>query len=111
MMYDMMRLEVDFPALGERRSTWIKILSVWVLYGGYSFFIRMAIDPMPVNEDNQRRFETRGCYQGPIFGLQRWDFWQERLSELSGDPTITEEARDLGLRAADLMAALARNIR
>ncbi len=110
MMYDMMRLEVDCSALGERRSTCMKILSVWILYGGHFFFTKMVIDPMPVNEDNQRRFKTRGRYQGPIFGLERWNFWQEQLLRSSQDPSVTAEARDLGLRAADLMAALARNI-
>lgn len=95
----------------RRQSTSIQIVSVWVIYAGYFLYNKMVIDPLPVNEDNQRMFQAVRLYRGPIFGLERWNFWQEQLFRLSQDPSITAEARYLGLRAADLMAALARNIR
>lgn len=104
----MKRLEWDNS---PRESTVIKVVSVWVIYAGCFFFNKMVIDPMPVNEENQRMFKAVRLYQGPIFGLERWNFWQEQLLRFSQDPSVTAEARDMGLRAADLMAALSRNIR
>ncbi|OJJ08198.1 hypothetical protein ASPVEDRAFT_155904 [Aspergillus versicolor CBS 583.65] len=108
MIWDMMGLEWDSST---HTSTFIQTVSAWVIYGGYFFFHNMVIDPMSVNEDNQRMFKAVRLYRGPIFGLERWNFWQEQLLRSSQDPSVTAEARDLGLRAADLMAALARNIR
>lgn len=107
MIWDMMGLEWDSPP----KSTLLKIVSVWVIYGGYFLFNKIVVDPMPVDEDNQRMFPAVRLYQGPIFGLERWNFWQKQLLHFSQDSSVTAEARDLGLRAADLMAALARNIR
>lgn len=89
----------------------IKLAAVWILHGGQRFYNNIVTDPEPITADTNRAYQPYELYSGPVLGLERWSFWQARLSELSNHSDISEEACDLGIRAADLMASLARTIR
>lgn len=72
----------------------------------------MVLDLEPEAEYYQV-FETYELYDGPVFGLERWDFWQRRFAEISTSEAypVNDEARRLAADAADYMAALARTAR
>lgn len=92
------------------RSIFVMLAAVWILHGGQLFFHHIVVYPPPTTEGNWRSYIPGDLYNGSIFGLERWAFWQARLAELSDNSDISEEARDLGSRAAYLMAGLARTV-
>lgn len=113
-MFFTMRDVLEQPIVAETPedlSIQIKMAAVWILHGGHLFYNNIVIDPEPTTARSSQAYQAYELYSGPIFGLERWGFWQARLSELSNHSDISEEACDLGSRAADLMASLARTIR
>ncbi len=93
-----------------KRSILVLLAAVWILHGGQLFFHHIVVYPPPITEKNWRPYRPGDPYNGSIFGLERWSFWQARLAELSDNSGISEEARDLGTRSADLMEAFARTV-
>jgi hypothetical protein len=92
-------------------SVFTIICSVWILAGaGYYAYQNIVLNPPPVDAYEQQIFQPHELYDGPIFGIQRWNFWQRTLVERGEDERITEEARMLARKAADYMKALARDI-
>lgn len=107
-----MRDTLERPASSYAWSTLVMGSAVWIRYGGSFLFQTMVLDLEPEAEYYQV-FETYELYDGPVFGLERWDFWQRRFAEISTSEAypVNDEARRLAADAADYMAALARTAR
>lgn len=86
-------------------STRVAWCAVWILGAGRELYEDVVLHP-----DVKLKFHTDKLYRGPAFGIERWKFWQDRLAEIAGEPEVADDARQLGLKAADYMGALARDI-
>ncbi|BCS25030.1 DUF3632 domain-containing protein [Aspergillus puulaauensis] len=92
-------------------SVFVSVSSVWMLAGaGYYAYVNIVLNPPPVDALLQQAYQPHELYDGPIFGIQRWNFWQRALAERAQDGRLSEEARVLARKAADYMEALARDI-
>ncbi|OJJ08203.1 hypothetical protein ASPVEDRAFT_89432 [Aspergillus versicolor CBS 583.65] len=78
-------------------------------YAWSTLVIAMVLDPEPPAESDQV-FQTNELYDGPVLGLERWNFWQRRFAEISISEQypVNDEARRIAGDAAGYMAALAR---
>ncbi|KAL3478858.1 hypothetical protein BJX99DRAFT_256065 [Aspergillus californicus] len=84
--------------------------SIWILKAGHCIFGHLVLKPGPFSTDDQRCYAQGPLYNGPIKGIERWRYWQETLAARAGGVGISDEARELGKKAADLMAAMARDV-
>lgn len=92
-------------------SVFVRVASVWILAGaGYYAYVNIVLNPPPVDALLQQAYQPHELYDGPIFGIQRWNFWQRAMAERAQDGRLSEEARMLARKAADYMEALARDI-
>lgn len=87
-------------------STRVAWCAVWILGAGRELYERVVLHP----DLNQKYYLAGELYRGPPFGIERWKFWQDRLAEIAGKPEVADDVRQLGLKAADYMGALARGI-
>lgn len=107
-----MRDTLERPATSYAWSTLVMGSALWIRYGASFLFQTMVLDPEPEAQYNQM-LETYELYDGPVFGLERSNFWQRRFGEISiSEPyVVNDEARQLAADASDYMAALARTVR
>lgn len=84
--------------------------SIWILKAGHCIFREVVLNPSPWDTDDQQAYARGPLYDGPIIGIERWRYWQEILAARVGEIGISDEARELGKKAADLMAAMGRNV-
>lgn len=97
----------------EGRSTSIKIsvAALWALCSAQFHYYKVVLHPEPATPHYKQIYQTFPCYQGPIFGRARWDLWHKKMAQVCEDEkNIDDEARELGRKAADLMASLSRNV-
>lgn len=99
--------------LGTKVSI-IRSAALWVLYSGQFGFDGVVKWPEKFSkresrEDDRRSHQQGPIYDGPIYGMQRWEFWRSRLLEETANTDMDDETKQLAHKAADMMAALARN--
>jgi hypothetical protein len=85
----------------------VRVLAVWILCGGFRFFQDLVLYHGAEDESLKGAYQGGELYKGPVFGRQRWNFSQRELAAKAED-LVDEECRELGWKAADYMAALAR---
>ncbi|KAL4938390.1 hypothetical protein BDV06DRAFT_200992 [Aspergillus oleicola] len=99
-------------------STRVAIAALWVVYGGHAMFNAVIVNTEPLNAMSQWS-QTKELHNGLIFGNERWRFWIGRLRKICEDgssatatpgPTVSDEARQLGLKAVKPMEALAETV-
>ncbi|KAL3478860.1 hypothetical protein BJX99DRAFT_256067 [Aspergillus californicus] len=97
---------------GMGDSNAIICTSIWMLFAGHYIFREVVCDPAPLDEETERLFRRGKQYDGPIFGIERWRYWQTTLAAQieAGGVDINEEAQNLGRKAVDIMAATDRNM-
>lgn len=113
-IWALQNLECDMRTLTpDNKASMIRSAALWVLYSGQFGFDGVVKWPEKFSKresrDDDRRCHQQGpIYDGPIYGMQRWEFWQRRLEEVRNE-NLDEETRRLACMAEDMMAALARN--
>jgi hypothetical protein len=113
-MYALDYLECDMRIQGGGTERAIRSAALWVLYSGQFGFDAVVKWPKifsdrEAQEIARRRHQQPSIYDGPIYGIQRWEFWRRRLLEESVNTGVDEETKRLARMAADMMAAYARN--
>lgn len=60
---------------------------------------------MPISpEDNL--FKPGPLFSGPMFGLERWEFWHEAFIAVPDKKGASDECKRLAGKAVDLMVAI-----
>ncbi|KAL3455646.1 hypothetical protein BJX64DRAFT_294824 [Aspergillus heterothallicus] len=103
-------LEYDHSKQPADAGNWVRVLAGLILCGGPRFFRRLVLWAPAETENNKRAYSCGPLYSGPLFGRQRWRFWHMALAAKAEENEVDEECRELGRKAADFMAALARDI-
>ncbi|RAL02564.1 DUF3632 domain-containing protein, partial [Aspergillus ibericus CBS 121593] len=90
-------------------SACVSAAAMWILCAGQWLFVR-AVQAPEEDEDAPRLWNTGSRYHGPIFGMERWNFWQKAFEAAAEREIAAAECRSLASKAKDLMSAIAKGM-
>ncbi|KAL4918437.1 hypothetical protein BDW62DRAFT_200817 [Aspergillus aurantiobrunneus] len=105
----MATLEMDITTKPEA-DTYVQVSAVWMLTVGYFLFDQVVLNPWPLTTRAEDFYQPGELYRGGRLGLDRWDFWHKRMTEMFKVSALSEESRQLVRKAAFVMGSIARDI-
>ncbi|PYI00215.1 hypothetical protein BO78DRAFT_439585 [Aspergillus sclerotiicarbonarius CBS 121057] len=90
-------------------SACVSDAAVWILCAGQWLFIQI-FQASEEDEDAPQLWRTGSRYNGPIFGMERWNFWQTAFAAAAESKVANAECRMLATKAKDFMPAIAQAI-
>jgi Protein of unknown function (DUF3632) len=86
---------------------WIYGATMWIFCAGQWVFERVVQYPKPIDEWIARAYKVGPLHTGPIFGMERWKFWQKAFEAAAESAPADDECRKNVLKVANLMDAIA----
>lgn len=95
------------PELGsDYESACISGAAVWILCAGQRLWTEIVHCPPSATPGADKMWGPGSLYQGPVFGLGRWKFWEKAFAVAAENDKLSEECQKLASRAADLMSVI-----
>lgn len=84
--------------------------AMWIICAGQWVFNQIGLYSWPQPKGWHEAMWSRGpLYEGPLAGLERWNFWQVRFVEAANNRSISYECRGHAHKASELMKSLVLN--
>lgn len=97
------------PGLGpNHESACVSGAAVWMLCSGQRLWIEIVECPRTENPRADKTWRPGALYQGPVFGLERWRFWEKAFAVAAANNMLSDECQQLASRAADLTNVIER---
>jgi hypothetical protein len=83
---------------------------MWILCEGQTLFVEIVQSPRRIEADEEYKYNSFRpglLFTGPIFGLERWEFWQKAFAAALEKQAASDECKRLVRKAPDLMGAIA----
>lgn len=83
---------------------------MWIICAGQLVFNQIGLYSGPQPEGLHKSIWSRcSYYEGPVAGLERWNFWQARFVEAANSDSTSDKCRWHAHKASELMKSFALN--